>query len=102
MSYWDTTNPLKPKGIKDPDAVLDFPISFVDWLADVSDTLDTFTVLTTGGLVWDELLSNAANGIVTVWLSGGTLGSTASFTVRVVTVGGRTDDRTFFLKIVDR
>ena len=102
MSYWDTTNPLKPKGIKDPDAVLDYPIDFTDWLADISDTIDTFTVLVTGGLVWNELISSHSNGLVTVWLSGGTAGSTATFTVRVSTAGGRTDDRTFFLKIVDR
>jgi len=28
MSFWNTDNPLKPTGIKDPDAILDYPIDF--------------------------------------------------------------------------
>lgn len=100
MSFWDTTNPAKPKGIKDPNAVLDYPISFAAWLADISDTYQSHTVTVTGGLVLDS--SAQAAGVITLVLSGGTLGETASFTIRIVTTGGRTDDRTFYLKIVER
>ena len=101
MSFWDTSNPTKPKGIKDPDAVLDYPIDWSAWLADITDTYQSHTVINlTGGLVEDS--STQTNGIVTVWLSGGTAGETASFTVRIVSAGGRTDDRTFYLKIKER
>lgn len=100
MSFWNTTNPAKPKGIKDPNAVLDYPISFAAWLADISDTYQSHTVTVTGGLVLDS--SAQAAGVITPVLSGGTLGETASFTIRIVTTGGRTDDRTFYLKIVER
>lgn len=100
MSFWNVTNPDKPKGVKDPDAVLDFPISYADWLTDIGDTYNSHTVETTGGLVVDSSTQDA--GVITVWLSGGTVGETATFTVRIVTTGGRTDDRTFYLKIKER
>lgn len=58
MSFWNVTNPAKPKGIKDPNAVLDFPISFAAWLADVSDSYASHQVLTTDG----ETLSTGAVG----------------------------------------
>ena len=103
MSFWDTTNTEKPKGIKDPDAILDYPISFVDWLADISDTYSSHTVFTsggTGGLTCDS--SSQSAGIITPIFSGGIIGETAWFTIRIVTTGGRTDDRTFYLKTKDR
>ena len=100
MSFWDVTNPLKPKGIKDPNAVLDYPISFAAWLTDISDTYASHTVAVTGGLVCDS--SSQAAGVITPILSGGTVGQTATFTIRIVTAGGRTDDRTFYLKIQER
>jgi hypothetical protein len=101
MSFWDTANPKKPTGIKDPDAVLDYPVSFAAWLADISDTYASHTIEElTGGLVEDS--STELNGVITVWLSGGNVSETGSFTVRIVTTGGRTDDRTFYLKIRER
>lgn len=100
MSFWDVTNPAKPKGIKDPDAVLDYPIDFSAWLADISDTYLNHSVLVTGGL--SVVSSSQALGVITPVLSGGNVGETATFTVRIVTVGGRTDDRTFYLKIQER
>lgn len=100
MSFWDVTNPLKPKGIKDPNAVLDYPISFATWLADISDTYASHTVIVTGGLTCNS--SSQAAGVITPILSGGTVGQTATFTIRITTTGGRTDDRTFYLKIQER
>lgn len=99
-SFWDTSNEAKPTGIKDPNAVLDFPISFAAWLADVADTYASHTVAVTGGLVCDS--SSQAAGVITPILSGGTLKATASFTIHIVTTGGRRDDRTFYLKIQER
>jgi hypothetical protein len=100
MSFWDVSNPAKPKGIKDPNASLDYPISFVDWLADISDTYASHTVAVTGGLIL--VSSIEISGVITPFLSGGTPGETASFTVSIITGGGRKDDRTFYLKIQDR
>lgn len=100
MSFWDTANPAKPTGIKDPNAVLDYPISFAAWLADIADTYASHTITVTGGLVLDS--SSQAAGVITPILSGGTLKATASFTIHIVTMGGREDDRTFYLKIQAR
>lgn len=100
MSYWNVNNPAKPKGIKDPDAVLDFPIDFSVWLTAISDTYLSHTVSVSGSIVCDS--SSHASGIIVAWISGGEVGETASFTIRIVTAGGRTDDRTFYLKIAER
>lgn len=101
MSFWDVANPKKPTGIKDPDAVLDYPISFAAWLLDIEDTYASHSIEDlTGGLV--ENSSTQLAGVITVWLSGGTVGELASFTVRINSLGGRTDDRTFYLKIRER
>jgi hypothetical protein len=91
---------MKPTGIKDPNAVLDFPISFAAWLADIADTYASHTVVVTGGLTL--VSSSQAGGVITPILSGGTLKATASFTIHITTTGGRQDDRTFYLKIVGR
>lgn len=100
MSFWDISNPAKPTGIKDPNAILDYPISFAAWLADIADTYASHTVTVTGGLTCNS--STQAAGVITPILSGGTVGTTASFTIRITTTGGRTDDRTFYLKIKER
>ena len=104
MIYWDEFNPLKPTGIKDPQAVLDYPIDFSAWLLDMGATYASHTVSKTGAIVIDS--STVLNGIVTVIISGGTVGETASFTIHMTaTVSGggqRVDDRTFYLRILDR
>lgn len=100
MSFWDTANPLKPKGIKDPNAVLDFPISFASWLADISDSYLSHSVIVSGSIICDSSTQSA--GVITPIISGGVVGEPCSFTIRIVTAGGRTDDRTFYLKIVER
>jgi hypothetical protein len=98
MSFWNTSNPKKVVGEKDPNSILDYPIDWSEWLTAISDTHASHTIENiTGGIVKDA--SNHSAGIITVWLSGGTVGETASFTVRIVTAGGRTEDRTFYLKI---
>lgn len=100
MSFWDTSNPAKPTGIKDPNAVLDYPINYSAWLTDIADTYQSHTITTTGGITINS--STQASGVITPIISGGTVGSVASFTIRIVTAGGRTDDRTFYLKIKER
>ena len=79
---------------------VDGPESFAAWLADIADTYASHTITVTGGLVLDS--SSQAAGVITPILSGGTLKATASFTIHIVTMGGREDDRTFYLKIQAR
>ena len=102
MSFWNLDNPSKPKGVKDPDSVLDYPIDISAWLDDISDTYVSHEVLVDGGLIYNESISVYNNGVITVWLSGGTAGETATFTLRITTLGGRIDDNTLYLKIQDK
>lgn len=86
--------------IKDPQAQLDYGWNWADWLG--TDTITTST--------WALLPSTAATIVVsthdatttTVWLSGGTHGQTLKARNRIVTAGGRTDDRTITIEIRDR
>ena len=38
----------------------------------------------------------------TIWLSGGTAGTNYTLTNRIVTVGGRTEDRSFTVRLQER
>lgn len=87
--------------IKDPDAILDYAVSWAAWLAEVSDTLliSTWSILENPGdaLVVETDVSN--NTVATIWLSGGTVGMKYALLNRVTTAGGRTNDRTIYVKI---
>jgi hypothetical protein len=103
MSFWNLTNPAKPKGIKDPDATISYPINISDWLAGESATYFSHEIIVTGGLV--EVSSTHIDGVIDVVLSGGELYTTATFTLRITATRGSVtiiDDRTFYLKIVER
>lgn len=80
--------------IKDPDAVLDYQFDWSTWLD--SDTISSYTVTVSGVTLDSDSNTTTA---VTAWVSGGTQGSTATIQCRIVTAGGRTDDRTINLVI---
>lgn len=84
---------------KDPNAVLDYSIDLTDWLSDPLDTLTSLLVLGTGVTV---LTYSFTGAICTAWVSGGTEGDRAIVTFRFTTTGGRTDDRSIYLKIKSR
>lgn len=89
----------RPSIRKDPDAVLDYTFDWSDWLEGVSDSISTASVTASGATVES---SSHANGLVTAWVSGGTDGTTASVTCRIVTADGRTEDRTIYLIVEAR
>jgi hypothetical protein len=82
---------------KDPDEVLDYSI---DWSArmpsDDHIVTSTWPSLPSGITVDSDEQTNTTT---TLWLSGGTLGQSYSFTNRVVTLGGRTMDQTVTIKV---
>lgn len=80
---------------KDPDAIKDYYFDWREWLDD-GDSVDSYTVTATGVTVASH--SNDS-GLIAVWLSGGTVGTSASVTCRIVTTGGRTDDKTMLFQI---
>jgi hypothetical protein len=79
------------KFTKDPNAILDYTIDWSAWL-DGSDTISAATSTPTAGIVVDSTSHTATQ--TTVWLSGGTAGTSYDVTVHITTAGGRQDDRT--------
>lgn len=84
--------------VKDPDAVLDYEFDWSDWLG--ADTIATHTVTAATGLTVDT--SEATSTAVTVWLSGGSVGTSYAVTCHIETAAGREDDRTVTLAVQER
>ena len=84
---------------KDPDAVLDYEVDWSEWLGG-SDTIATSTWSAPEGItiVTDSNTTTTA----TVWLSGGTARQSYNVTNHITTDGGRTDERTITIKVVER
>jgi hypothetical protein len=80
---------------KDPDSIEEYELDVSNKLG--SDTISSVTVIdddVTGTYISDT------SGIITFRVSGGTLGSTGSVTLRTVTIGGVQFDRTIYFYIV--
>lgn len=95
--------------LKDPDAVLDYTFDWTAWLDDVGDTIASTSVpvLSPTGIALDLTAPHGAGYLVVgktvvVWLKQGLPGTTHRVTCRIVTTGGRTDDRSIYVKIKDR
>ncbi len=85
---------------KDPDAILDYSIDWSSWLA--GDQISTSEWLLEEGAAIEKVTDTKTATKATVWLRGGNAGTTYLVTNRIVTVGGRTDDRTISVKVEDR
>lgn len=87
----------------DPDAVLDFRLDWSSWLT-TGETILTATVTATDGLtVAPSGSPTVVTGTdVTVWLTGGTVGTIYGVTCRITTSAGRTDDRTIRIRSYQR
>jgi hypothetical protein len=84
---------------KDPDAVLDYSVDWSSWLDD-AETVASHVVIASTGITVDS--DNEAAGVVTVWLSGGTVGERYTVTTRITTSAGRTDDRSIEIWVRQR
>lgn len=93
----------KKSAVKDPDAVLDFPFDWSAWLTDVGDTYGShsFVVADPAGVATPLVVASSSHvgGVVTAFVSGGTLDQTHALTCRLTTAGGRIDDRTLYIKV---
>lgn len=82
------------KFIKDPNAKLDYTIDWSAWLESNNDTISAATVPNPpSGLTVVDPVQHTST-LSTVWLEGGTAGSSYDVTVHITTTGGRQDDRT--------
>lgn len=85
---------------KDPDAVLDYTMDWSEWL-ETGDTITgtpTWTVPT--GLT--KASQSNTTTAATAWISGGVAGMNYLVACKIVTAGGRTDERSFRVKCVNR
>ena len=86
--------------LKDPSAVLDYVFDWKEeWLA-TGETIDNYTITADTGITVDS--STEDDGKVTVWLSGGTAGINYKVACLITTTAGRTDERTIWIKVVER
>ena len=89
--------------IKDPIAKLDFGFNWrpegEEWLA-TGETITDYTITADTGLTVDSSTEDA--GVVTVWLSGGTVGEWYDIACKITTSAGRTDERTLSIQIQER
>ena len=85
---------------KDPDAVLDYSVDWSLWLA--GDQIASSEWLLEGGALIEKVTHSHTATKATVWLRGGQAGSTYLVTNRIVTVAGRTDDRSISVRVEDR
>ena len=82
--------------IKDPDSVLDYQFDWSLWL-EAGDEIDTSTWAVPAGITKDSDVNTIDT--TTIWLSGGTLHEKYEIVNRIVTAGGRTDERTITMRI---
>jgi len=85
--------------LKDPDAVLDYMFDWTEWLA-TGETITDHTITADTGITVET--DSEASGKVTVWLSGGTAGINYKVACLITTSAGRTDERTIWIKVVER
>ena len=83
---------------KDPDAVLDYQVDWSDWLD--SDTILSSDWTVPTGITEDSDTNTTTTA--TIWLSSGTVGTEYSLVNRIVTAGGRKDDRTIIIRVRGR
>ena len=92
------------KFTKQPSDVDTVDVSFVDYLNDRADTGLTATVIAITGD--DNSLTSPAqslmDGVMKVWLSGGTDGKTYKVTVRLTTTAGRIKEHDFNVRIKEQ
>ena len=84
---------------KDPESILDYSMDWSAWLLGVEDSISTYTVV---GVDCTVQNSSKNGNVLTAWISGGTIGQSASVTFKIVTAGGRTDERTVYFNIKQR
>lgn len=85
---------------KDPNAVLDYTVDWTAYLAPIVDTIATATWIVPATLT--KVSDTHSSTTATAFISGGTAGTTETVTCRITTAGGRTDDRSITLNIVER
>lgn len=78
-----------PVAAKDPDSTVDYEWDWSDWLE--GDTIASVVWVVPAGIT--QTTQSNTTTAATIWLSGGTDGTTYEVTCRITTAAGRTADR---------
>lgn len=84
--------------LKDPNAILDYQINWATWLG--TDTISSSSWTAPTGIT--KVSDTSTTTTTTIWLSGGTAGASYEVVNRIVTAGGRTEDRSITIRIEER
>lgn len=84
---------------KDPAAVLDYEFNWDTWLG-MSEIISSHVITGDAGITVDS--SSESSGIVTIWLSGGTVGNNYAVACKITTNEGRTEERSIQIDCVER
>lgn len=84
--------------IKDPNAVLDYIVNWATFLG--ADTISSDSWVVPVGIT--SVTETNTTTTSTIWLSGGTIGQKYALTNRIVSAGGRTEDRTIYVKVKEK
>jgi len=85
--------------IKDPDSVLDYSFDWNEWL-ESGESISSHVVTVDVGITKDS--SDNSSTAVTVWLSGGTAGTSYNIACEIVTSAGRTTERSITIRCRER
>ena len=83
---------------KDPDEVLDYTVNWADRLLS-GETISTSTWIVASGITEDS--DSQTSDATTIWLSGGSAGTTYDILNRIVTSDSRTYEQAFRINCVD-
>ena len=83
---------------KDPDATLDYKVDWSSWLIDDTITASLWIVPPELNNEVDTFTDSSA----TIWLSGGSVGSSYEVVNRITTAAGRIDDRTITIRMKEK
>lgn len=85
--------------VKDPDAILDYVIDWGPWLN--GDEINTSNWTLDSGIT-NSADDTPSTSTTRIFISGGTAGVNYTATNRITTIGGRTDDRSFEVRVRQR
>lgn len=85
---------------KDPNSTVDYTFDWTAYLTPINDVISTVTWVLGTGLT--KVSQSNTTMTATAFISGGTVGDTLTITCRITTAGGRVDDRSATLTIVER
>ena len=84
---------------KDPDAKVDFGIDWSQWLV-AGDSISSSAWTVSSGITVDA--TSHSTSATKIWLIGGTAGESYNAANRITTNGGRVDERTITITVLER